>query len=62
MHPIANIVDELMLNLMPNIKKDALSKPFTPERSIIVDQIDFVTFQMEQGLSYSEAINLMRQS
>lgn len=56
MHTVGAVVDTLMLNLMPRIKEDALSKPFTPERSAIIDQIDFVTDRMKEGMTFAAAV------
>lgn len=60
MHTVGAVVDTLMRNLMPCIKEAALSKPFTAERSRIVDEIDYISDRMREGMTFAEAMEQMR--
>lgn len=61
MEQIGVILDRVVVKCMAQIKVDCLSKPFTTERSVIVDQIDFVETAMQRdGLSFHEAVRRLQ--
>lgn len=61
MQRASSILDGLMPQFMESIKADCLSKPFTPERSIIVDQIDAIAVLMQRDkLSFIESVRQLQ--
>lgn len=60
MEKVSNILDSIVPRMMASIKEDCLNKPFTAERSIIVDQILFVEEKMAGGMSFHDAVKSLR--
>lgn len=56
MQPIRDTVTAVFLVTAEKYKEHLLLQDFTPERSWIVDQIDFIHDNVNSGLPFAEAV------
>ena len=57
---ISDTVDALSILMMNQIKNNCLNSEYTNEKSIVVDQIDFVIDQMKTGMSFIDAVKRLQ--
>lgn len=60
MQPIAPTIDGIMAVVMERYKDHLLSQEFTPERSRIVDQIDYLQDAQRDGVPFAEAVRQLQ--